>query len=322
MKKMTYGEALREAVRLRMRENSNIMMFGEDIGPDGGSFGVSQGLWEEFGELRIRDTPISEGAIGGLCVGAAAVGCRPIGELMFIDFLPQCLDMICNQAAKLRYMTGGEMSLPLVIRVPGGAGVNAAAQHSQSLEAWLTHIPGIKVVQPATPQDAYGLLLSAIDDDNPVIVVENKTLYGVTGEVDLDAGPIPLGKADIMTSGDDVTIIATGKMVYTAMEAAETLKGKGISAEVINLRSLYPLDFEAIKASVGKTHKVIVCSEETKRGSYSGEISATISEELFDLLDAPVVRVNTLDTPIPFSPTLEPYVLPCAADIVKAAEEM
>lgn len=317
MKKMSYAEAIREGMSIRMREDPNVLLFGEDVGAFGGCFGVSAGMLAEFGEKRIRDTPISEGAIIGAAVGSAATGLRPIAELMFCDFLTVGMDQLVNQAAKMRYMFGGKISLPMVVRMPCGAGVSAAAQHSQSLEAWVTHIPGLKVVYPSTPQDALGLMLSAIDDDNPVMYVEHKAMYSLKGEV-TSMEPIPLGKGDIKRSGEDVTIIATGKMVHEALSAAQTLEGEGISAEVLDPRSLYPLDKELIARSLGKTHRAVIATEENRRGGYGGEISAVIAEEMFDLLDAPVIRIGALDTPVPFAPVLEQAYLPNAQDIVKA----
>lgn len=317
MKKMSYAEAIREGMSIRMREDPNVLLFGEDVGAFGGCFGVSAGMLAEFGEKRIRDTPISEGAIIGAAVGSAATGLRPIAELMFCDFLTVGMDQLVNQAAKMRYMFGGKISLPMVVRMPCGAGVSAAAQHSQSLEAWVTHIPGLKVVYPSTPQDALGLMLSAIDDDNPVMYVEHKAMYSLKGEV-TSFDPIPLGKGDIKRSGEDVTIIATGKMVHEALSAAKTLEADGISAEVLDPRSLYPLDKDLIAQSLGKTHRAVIVTEENRRGGYGGEISAIIAEEMFDLLDSPVIRIGALDTPVPFAPVLEQAYLPNAQDIVKA----
>ena len=222
MKKMSYAEAIREGMSIRMREDPNVLLFGEDVGAFGGCFGVTAGMFNEFGDKRVRDTPISEGAIIGAAVGSAATGLRPIAELMFCDFLTVGMDQLVNQAAKMRYMFGGKISMPMVVRLPGGAGVSAAAQHSQSLEAWVTHVPGLKVVYPSTPQDALGLMLSAIDDDNPVMYVEHKAMYTLKGEVN-SFDPIPLGKGDIKHAGDDVTVIATGKMVHEALAAAKAL---------------------------------------------------------------------------------------------------
>lgn len=317
MKKMSYAEAIREGMSIRMREDPNVLLFGEDVGAFGGCFGVTAGMFDEFGDKRVRDTPISEGAIIGAAVGSAATGLRPIAELMFCDFLTVGMDQLVNQAAKMRYMFGGKSSMPMVVRLPGGAGVSAAAQHSQSLEAWVTHVPGLKVVYPSTPQDALGLMLSSIDDENPVMFVEHKAMYTMKGDVD-SFEPIPLGKGDIKRSGEDVTIIATGKMVHEALAAAKILEEDGISAEVLDPRTLYPLDKELIAQSLGKTHKAVIVTEENRRGGYGGEISAIIAEEMFDLLDCPIVRIGALDTPVPFAPVLEQAYLPNAQDIVKA----
>ncbi|MDU5082949.1 alpha-ketoacid dehydrogenase subunit beta [uncultured Tissierella sp.] len=322
MKKMTYGEAIREGMRMKMKEDPNVFIFGEDVGAFGGCFGVTAGLYDEFGAERLKDTPISEGVIIGCAVGAAATGLRPVAELMFIDFLTVGMDQLVNQAAKMRYMFGGKISLPMVVRLPAGAGVQAAAQHSQSLEAWLTHVPGLKVVYPSTPQDALGLMLSSIEDDNPVMFIEHKVLYSMEGEIDEDVKPIPLGVADIKREGKDITIIATGKMVHESLKAAEILAKEGIEAEIIDPRTLYPLDKNTIFKSVEKTNRVLIATEETKRGSYAGEISAMIAEEYFDYLDAPVIRVASLNTPIPFSPVLESYVIPDYEDILKGAREI
>jgi len=237
------------------------------------------------------------------------------------DFVTVGMDQLVNQAAKMRYMFGGKISLPMVVRLPGGAGVGAAAQHSQSLEAWLTHVPGLKVVFPSTPQDALGLMLSAIDDDNPVMFVEHKAMYAMKGDVS-SFEPIPLGKGDIKREGSDVTIIATGKLVHEALSAAKTLEDDGISAEVLDPRSLYPLDTDLIAKSLSKTHRALIVTEEVKRGGYGGEISAIIGEEMFDLLDMPVVRLGSLNTPIPFAPVLEQTYLPNAQDIVRAIKKM
>jgi pyruvate dehydrogenase E1 component beta subunit len=293
------------------------------VGKFGGCFGVSAGLWEEFGDERIRDTPISEGAIVGAAVGSAACGIKPIAEIMFIDFITVGMDQLVNQAAKMRYMFGGEINLPMVVRVPAGAGIGAAAQHSQSLEAWLTHVPGLKVVYPSNAQDAYGLLLTSIDDQNPVVFIENKVLYSMQNDVDEnELKPIPLGKARIAREGTDVTIITYGRQVYDSLEAAEILAKDGISAEVIDLRTLYPLDKETIFSSVEKTHKVVLVSEECKRGAYTGEIAAMIAEERFYECDAPIKRIGALNTPIPFATDLERYVVPNARDIELAVKSL
>ncbi len=323
MKKMTYAEGIREAMRTKMKEDPNVILFGEDVGKFGGCFGVSAGLWDEFGDERIRDTPISEGVIVGAAVGSAACGIKPIAELMFIDFLTVGMDQLVNQAAKMRYMFGGEINLPMVLRVPAGAGIGAAAQHSQSLEAWLTHVPGLKVVYPSNAQDAYGLLLTSIDDQNPVVFIENKVLYSMKNDVDEnELKPIPLGKAKIVKEGTDVTIITYGKQVYDSLQAAEELAKDGINAEVIDLRTLFPLDKEAIFKSVEKTHKVVLVSEECKRGAYTGDIAAMIAEECFYECDAPIKRVGALNTPIPFATALENYIVPNAKDLVLTVKSL
>ncbi len=322
MRKMTYAEGIRGAMSQRMRENPNVFLYGEDVGKFGGCFGLSAGMWEEFGEMRVRDTPISEGVIIGAAVGSAACGLRPIAELMFVDFATVGMDQLVNQAAKMRYMFGGKISLPMVVRLPSGAGIGAAAQHSQSLEAWLTHVPGLKVVYPSNAQDAYGLMLSAIDDDNPVMFMENKVLYSVKSEVEDEIAPIPLGKASVAKEGSDVTIITYGRQVLDSLKAAEELAKDGINAEVIDLRSLYPLDKETIFKSLEKTHKVVLVSEEVKRGAYTGEVASIIAEEYFFELDAPVKRIGALNTPIPFATNLENYVLPNDKDIVAAVKSL
>ncbi|MEG1632753.1 MAG: alpha-ketoacid dehydrogenase subunit beta [Oscillospiraceae bacterium] len=321
MTMMTFAEAIREGMSIRMRENPNVLLFGEDVGAFGGCFGVSAGMFNEFGAERVRDTPISEGAIIGCAVGAAATGLRPIAELMFCDFLTVGMDQLVNQAAKMRYMFGGKISMPMVVRLPAGAGTGAAAQHSQSLEAWVTHVPGLKVVYPSCPQDALGLMLTAIDDEDPVMFFENKVLYFSKGEV-TSMEPIPFGKGKVVREGTDLSIITYSRQVFTALEAAEKLAADGISAEVIDLRSLYPLDKALIGETVAKTHKAIVLTEEVKRGGYGGEISAIIAEEFFDSLDAPVARIGALDTPVPFSPILEQYYIPGAEDVIIAAKKM
>lgn len=322
MRKMTYAEGIREGMKIRMMEDDSVLIFGEDVGQFGGCFGVTAGMFEQFSGERVRDTPISEGAIIGSAVGAAATGLKPIAELMFTDFSTVGMDQLVNQAAKMRYMFGGKISLPMVVRLPSGAGTRAAAQHSQSLESWLTHVPGLKVVYPSNAADAAGLMLSAIDDDNPVIYFEHKVLYAMEGEVPDKIEPIPFGKAEIKREGSDVTIITYGKQVYDSLEAAKKLEAEGIEVEVVDLRSLYPLDKETIEKSIKKTNKVVLVSEEVKRGGYIGEIAAIISEEFFYELDAPIVRVGTLNVPIPFSPVLEDYVVPRVEDIVNAVKKL
>jgi pyruvate dehydrogenase E1 component beta subunit len=321
MSVMTYGEAIREGMSIRMREDDKVILFGEDVGAFGGCFGVTAGMFDEFGENRVRDTPISEGVIIGAAVGSAATGLRPLAELMFCDFLTVGMDQLVNQAAKMRYMFGGKISLPLVVRLPLGAGVSAAAQHSQSLEAWVTHVPGLKVVFPSTPQDALGLMLSSIDDDNPVMYLEHKAMYAAKGDV-TSLDPIPLGKGDIKREGSDVTVIATGKMVSEALVAADSLAKEGIELEVLDPRTLNPLDINLIAQSVEKTSRVVIITEECKRGGYAGEISAVIAEEFFDLLDSPIVRIGALNSPVPFAPVLEQYYLPNRDDVIAAVKRI
>lgn len=318
MARKTYLQALNDALREEMERDPRVLIIGEDVGRFGGCFGVTKGLYEQFGENRVRDTPITESAIVGAATGAAAAGLRPVCELMFIDFIGVSMDQLFNQAAKMRYMFGGKISIPMVLRAPQGGGINAAAQHSQSLEAWFMHIPGVKVALPATPADAYGLLLTAIRDDNPVVFLEHKALYGMEGEVPENAGPIPFGKAALCREGRDVTIVATSKMVYSALEAAETLARDGIDAEVIDPRTLVPMDTEAIVDSVKKTHRIVIAHEAVKTGGAGAEIAAQVAEMAFDYLDAPIVRVGAPFTPVPFAATLEEAFIPNAGDIVAA----
>ncbi|WP_342500909.1 alpha-ketoacid dehydrogenase subunit beta [Bacillus sp. FSL K6-4563] len=323
MREISYLEAVREAMSQEMRENQDVFILGEDIGEYGGAFGVTRGMIEEFGPERVRNTPISEAAIAGGAVGAALTGMRPILELQFSDFITIAMDQLVNQAAKTRYMFGGKGKVPLVVRTPAGSGTGAAAQHSQSLEAWMAHIPGLKVVQPSTAYDAKGLLKAAMDDDNPVIFYEHKLLYKTIGEVPEEPYSIPLGKADVKRSGKDVTIVATAIMVHKALEAAKELEAEGIDVEIIDPRTLVPLDEETIIESVKKTGKCIVVHEAVKRGGYGGEIASMIAEsEAFDYLDAPIKRLGGLAVPIPYNPTLEKAVIPQVPDIIEAAKEL
>lgn len=322
MRKITYGQAIKEAMHEEMVRDSSVFVLGEDMGVMGSVFGLTKGFLEEFGPLRVIDTPISENGFTGMAVGAAMRGLRPIVELMYVDFAPICLDPIVNQAAKMRYMTGGQVSVPMVIRAPGGAGRRNAGQHSQSLETLFTHFPGLKVIAPGTPYDAKGLLKSAIRDEDPVICIEHKILYANKGEVPEEEYTIPLGKADIKRSGDDVTIIAYSRQTLFALKAAEALEKKGINAEVIDLRSLVPLDWETIEQSVKKTHRVVLVQEGVKRSGYTGEIASQIFDELFDYLDAPVKRVAGPNVVPPFSPSLEDLIYPNPEDIVAAVEEV
>jgi pyruvate dehydrogenase E1 component beta subunit len=313
--------AINEALRQEMRRDSNVYVIGEDVGVFGGCFGVTAGLIDEFGSKRVIDTPITESAIVGNALGAAATGLRPVAEIMFMDFVGVTMDQIYNQAAKMRYMFGGKAKIPMVIRTACGAGGSAAAQHSQSLEAWFMHVPGLKVVAPSTAYDAKGLLISAIRDDNPVIFVEHKFIYDVEGEVPEEIYTVPLGKADVKREGSDVTVVATMAMVHRALEAAEELSKEGISVEVIDPRTLQPLDNETIINSTKKTHKVVIVHEAVKFAGPGAEIAAMIAEEAFDYLDAPIKRVAAPFTPVPFSPVLEQEYIPSKKKIIAAVRE-
>ena len=322
MREITYLEAVREAMSQEMRQNEDVFILGEDIGVYGGAFGVTRGMIEEFGSERIRNTPISEAAIAGGAVGAALTGMRPILELQFSDFITIALDQLVNQAAKTRYMFGGKGKVPMVLRTPAGSGTGAAAQHSQSLEAWMAHIPGLKVIQPSTAYDAKGLLKAAMDDDNPVIFYEHKLLYRTKGDVPEEQYSIPIGKADIKRQGKDVTIVATAIMVHKALEAAAELEKEGIDVEVVDPRTLVPLDEETIIESVKKTGRLIVVHEAVKRGGFGGEIASVIAEsEAFDYLDAPIKRLGALAVPIPYNPHLEKATVPQVEDIIEAVKE-
>lgn len=322
MRELTYLEAVREAMSQEMRQNEDVFILGEDIGVYGGAFGVTRGMIEEFGPERIRNTPISESGIAGAAVGAALTGMRPILELQFSDFITIAMDQMVNQAAKIRYMYGGKGKVPMVLRTPSGSGTGAAAQHSQSLEAWVAHVPGLKVVQPSTAHDVKGLLKAAMDDDNPVIFYEHKLLYKTKGDVPEEQYSIPLGKADIKREGTDVTIVATAIMVHRALEAAEELEKEGISAEVVDPRTLVPLDTETIIQSVSKTSRLVVVHEAVKRGGYGAEIASMIAEsEAFDYLDAPIKRLGGASSPIPYNPELEKMHVPQVPDIIQAVKE-
>jgi len=314
-REISFSEAIREALRLEMRRDEKVFIFGEDVGPLGGAFGVTKGLWEEFGDKRVKDTPISEAAIIGVALGAASTGMRPVAEIMYADFLTITMDQLVNQMAKMRYMFGGKANVPAVVRAAYGAGMSAAAHHSQSLESFFCHVPGLKVVVPSTPYDAKGLLISSIRDDNPVMFFEHKLLYARKGPVPEEYYQVPLGKADIKKEGRDITIITWGKTVHAAMSVAQKLTGRNIDIEVIDLRTLFPLDKECFLESVKKTGRVIVVHEACMRGGFGGEIVSIIAKEAFDYLDAPIERVAALNVPIPFSPVLEKFVLPDENDI-------
>jgi len=323
MRKITYRDALREALREEMLKDPSVFLLGEDIGRYwGGAFKVTDGLAQEFGDERVRDTPISESAIIGTAVGAAMTGMRPVAEIMFGDLTALAMDQIANQAAKIRYMFGGQTKCPLVIRTPFGAGVNIASHHSQSLEAWFMHVPGLYVAVPSTPYDAKGLLKTAIRGSNPVFFCEHKLLYPIEGEVPEEEYTIPFGKAEVKRQGADVTVVATMYMVHKALNAAKQLEKEGLSVEVVDPRTLTPLDTRAITASVKKTGRIVIVSEDCKTAGVSAEIAAVVAEEALDYLDAPVKRVAEPDTPIPFSPPLEQYVIPDEKAIIKAVKEV
>jgi len=336
VKKMYIVEALREAIREEMRRDETVFCIGEDIGIEGGfggAFTVTLDLWKEFGHERILDTPISELGLTGVAVGAALMGMRPIADVQYCDFLFCAMDQLVNEAAKMRYMSGGKLKVPMVMRAPVGA-TTRGAQHAQSVESYFVHVPGLKVACPSTAYDAKGLLKTAIRDDNPVLFFEHKLLYGsrgvrkekggldVQGEVPDEEYLIPFGVADVKREGKDVTVIATLKMVYEAMAAAEILNKEGISIEVIDPRTLVPLDKEAILKSVQKTGKLVIAHEDNLTGGWGGEIAAIVADEGFNYLDAPIKRVCAPDTPVPFAPVMEKFYVPDAEDIIKAIREI
>ncbi|MEM2249504.1 MAG: alpha-ketoacid dehydrogenase subunit beta [Candidatus Bathyarchaeia archaeon] len=323
MRELRYVEAIREALRQEMRRDPRVFLMGEDIGVYGGAFGVTDGLLEEFGPERVIETPISELAIAGAAVGAALAGMRPVIEIMFMDFITLAMEQIVNQAAKIHFMFGGNASVPIVVRTPAGAGTGAAAQHSQSLEAWFVHTPGLKVVMPSTPYDAKGLLISSIRDNNPVIFIEHKLLYRTKGPVPEEEYTIPLGVAEIKREGRDVTIIATSLMVLRALAAAEKLAQEGIEAEVIDPRTLKPLDVDTIVNSVKKTGRALIVHEAPITCGIGAEILARIVEsEAFYYLQAPIKRLAGRDVPIPYNRELERSVIPQEEDIVNAVREL
>lgn len=305
MREITYREAVIEAMDIEINRDDKVFLAGEDIGVFGGAFGASAGLLEKYGPNKIIDTPISETAISGMGVGSAVLGYRPIIEIMYMDFIGVCLDEIMNQAAKFRYMFGGQFKVPVTFRMAGGSTVYGAAHHSQSLEAILCHIPGLKVVMPGTPADVKGLIASAVRDDNPVIVVEHKGLYNMKGEVPEGEYVVPIGKADLVREGKDVTLITWSLMRHKCIEASERLSEEGIDCEIIDLRSLKPFDKEAVIKSVKKTNKLVIVHEANKTGGWGAEIAAFVAEECIDYLNAPIIRVAGPDTTVPFSPPLE-----------------
>jgi acetoin:2,6-dichlorophenolindophenol oxidoreductase subunit beta len=331
---MTYQQAIHEALQIAMREDPTVVLLGEDIAGGamvdhlvnddawGGPMGVTKGLVQEFGRNRVLDTPITEAGFIGAAVGAAATGLRPVAELMFVDFFGCCMDQIFDQGAKLRYMFGGKAKCPVTIRTQIGAGVSAAGQHSGCHYSVFTHMPGIKCVVPSTPADAKGLLLSAIRDDDLVMFFENKVLFGTKGEVPEWDGGIPLGVADVKREGDDVTIVAISRMVNQALAAADVLSAEGIEAEVIDPRTLSPLDNETIHSSVAKTHRLLIVDEDNPRCSAATDIAAMVADKGFDTLDAPIKRVTAPHTPVPFSPPLEQFYVPSPDRIAEAAREI
>ncbi len=323
MRELTYAEALREGLRQMMTADPRVFVIGEDVGVYGGAFGVSAGLLEDFGAERVIDTPISEAGIAGACIGAALTGMRPVGEIQFMDFVTLSMEQLVLQAAKIRFMFGGKATVPFVLRMPAGSGTGAAAQHSESLENWFVHVPGLKVVMPSTPYDAKGLLVAAIQDDNPVIFVEHKLLYKTRGPVPEDLYSVPLGQGRVAREGRDLTVIATSVMVKRSLEAAAQLAPEGIELEVIDPRSLVPLDEAMIVASVKKTGRALVVHEAVKTGGFGGEVVARICEsEAFDYLEAPVRRLAGLDIPIPYNRTLEYHTIPQVETIAAEARKL
>lgn len=323
MREITYAEALREGLRQSMASDPRVFLIGEDIGIYGGAFGVSAGLIQEFGEQRIIDTPISEAGIAGACVGAALTGMRPVGEIQFMDFVTLTMEQLVLQAAKVRFMFGGKASVPMVLRTPGGSGTGAAAQHSESLENWFVHVPGLKVVMPSNAYDAKGLLLAAIDDDNPVIFIEHKLLYKTKGDVPEDMYRVPLGQTNIAREGKHVTVVATSVMVSRALQAADELAKEGIELEVVDPRTLKPLDDAPIIESVKKTGRALVVHEAVEMGGFGGEVVARIaSSEAFDYLEAPIRRLAGLDIPIPYNRELERATVPQVENIIAEARKL
>lgn len=322
VRQLQYREALNQALHEEMARDPMVCVLGEDVGRYGGPFQVTRGLFEKYGEKRVRDTPISEGGFNGIAVGAAMTGLRPVAEILYIDFSTLAMDQIVNQAAKAHYMFGGKAHVPMVVRTQGGGGRGNAAQHSQSLEMWYVHTPGLIVIQPSTPYDAKGLLKSAIRDDNPVIFIEHKLLYNTKGPVPDEEYLIPIGVADVKRPGDDVTVVATSRMVLFALEAAEELAQQGIEAEVIDPRTLKPLDINTIVRSVEKTGRLVVVNEGHLTGGFTAEVAARVQREAFDWLDAPIMQVATEDVPLPYNGCLELEAIPNQQDIINAVLEV
>jgi pyruvate/2-oxoglutarate/acetoin dehydrogenase E1 component len=320
MSEIRFGQAINRALADAMAEDPSVILLGEDVANAGGPFGVTRGLLDRFGPERVRDTPISEAAIVGAAVGAAMTGLRPVVEIMFMDFVTLAMDALVNQAGKAHFMFGGQVSVPMVVRMPHGGGINAGPQHSQCLEAWLAHVPGLKVVCPSNVTDAYGLLRAAIDDDNPVIVVENKALYAVKGEFPDSPPAVPIGQARTARPGRDVTIVTYGAMVAVALAAAAQLEQEGVDAEVIDLRALQPWDEKVVLESLTRTHRVVVCHEAVEAFGIGAEVVARLADVGFDELDAPLIRVGAPFMPPPFAKTLEDWYRPDAARIVAAVK--
>ena len=322
MPELSYREAVRDALSQAMRQDESVFVMGEDIAEMGGSMGVTAGMLDEFGPERIRNTPISESAIVGAGIGAAIQGMRPVVEVMYEDFLTVSMEQIVNQAAKHRYMSGGQLKVPLTIRTQGGAGWSPGAQHAQQVEAWFVHVPGLKVVFPSTPVDVRGLLWSAIYDDNPVVFFEHRTLYGLKEDVPDELEAIPIGQGRVHREGSDVTVVATGRLVHEALQAAEQAESEGVSVEVWDPRTLQPLDLDGLVASVKKTTRVVVAHEAVTRGGFGAEIAAVVQEQAFDWLDAPVTRVTGADLPMPYSKPLEQIAFPHEPQVVEAVRSL
>src|SRR6201987_2552962 len=321
MPELTYREAVRDALSQAMRADDDVFIMGEDIAEMGGSMGVTAGMVDEFGPERVRNSPISEMAIAGAAIGAAVQGMRPVAEIMYEDFLTLATQQIVNQAAKHRYMSGGQLTVPVVFRTQGGAGWSPGAEHAQQLEAWFVHIPGLKVVFASTPSDVRGLLWSSIYDDNPVVFFEHRTLYGIKEEVPEELEPIPIGQARVHREGEDVTVIATGRLVHESLAAAKEAEQDGISVEVVAPRTLQPLDEQALIESVKKTNRCVVAHEAVTRMGFGAEVAAVIQYGAFDWLDAPIERVGAKFTPLPFAPVMENWVVPHSADVLAAIKK-
>jgi acetoin:2,6-dichlorophenolindophenol oxidoreductase subunit beta len=315
---LTYREAVRDALVQAMRRDERVFIMGQDIAEMGGSMGVTQGMLAEFGSERVRNTPISEIVLAGAGVGAAMQGLLPVVEIMYEDFLTISMEQLVNQAAKHRTMSGGQVKVPLTVRTQGGAGWSPGAQHAQQLEAWFVHVPGLKVVFPSTPADARGLLWSSIYDPNPVIFFEHRTLYPIKGEVADELEPIPLGRARVQREGTDVTVVATGRLVHEALKAAEQAEQDGISVEIVDPRTLSPLDADTIVESVKKTTRCVTAHEAVVQGGFGAEVAAVVQHDAFDYLDAPIERVGARFAPLPFAPVMENYVVPHADDVLAA----